>query len=88
MTKLSQPVNVSSTAAYWPESPIICRTFSGCLITSIPPTVALPEFGVSNVARILTVVVLPAPFGPSTLKTVPSSTSRLKPSSAFTLPLL
>ena len=64
------------------------RTLSGCLITSIPATCALPESGFSNVARILTVVVLPAPLGPSTLKTVPSATSSDKSSKARTLPLL
>jgi len=51
-------------------------------------TVALPESGERSVARIRTVVVLPAPFGPNTPRTVPSSTSRFNPSSALTLPLL
>ncbi len=49
--------------------------------------VADPESGLSKVARILTVVVLPAPFGPSTPKTVPSSTSNDKSLSALTSPL-
>ena len=56
-------------------------------MTSMPATCALPESGFSNVARIRTVVVLPAPFGPKTLKTVPSATSSDKPSSALTSPL-
>ena len=56
-------------------------------MTSIPATVAEPESGVNNVARIRTVVVLPAPFGPSTPSTVPSSTSSESPSSARTEPL-
>ena len=34
-----------------------------------------------------TTVVLPAPLGPKTLRTVPSSTSRLRLSRARTLPL-
>ena len=63
------------------------RTLSGCFITSIPATVALPESGFNNVASILTVVVLPAPLGPNTPKTVPSSTSRDKSSRALTSPL-
>ena len=66
---------------------MISRTFSGCLITSIPPTVAFPESGDKSVARILTVVVLPAPLGPNTLRTVPSSTSRERSSRALTSPL-
>ena len=56
-------------------------------MTSIPATVAEPESGANNVARIRTVVVLPAPFGPSTPSTVPSSTSSESPSSARTEPL-
>ncbi len=47
-------------------------------MTSIPATVARPESGRNSVDKIRTVVVFPAPFGPSTLNTVPSSTSRLK----------
>ena len=50
-------------------------------------TVACPESGFNKVARILTVVVLPAPLGPSTPKTVPSSTSSDNPSRALTSPL-
>ncbi|CAB4699896.1 unannotated protein [freshwater metagenome] len=52
----------------------------------MPATDALPESGVSKVVSIRTTVVLPAPLGPRTLKTVPSSTSRLKPSRALTSP--
>ena len=36
------------------------------------------------VARILTIVVFPAPFGPSSPNTVPASTSKLTPSTART----
>ena len=66
---------------------MISRTLSGCLTTSIPPTVAWPESGDKSVASMRTVVVLPAPFGPKTLNTVPSSTSSDNPSSALTSPL-
>jgi hypothetical protein len=47
---------------------------------------ALPESGLKSVVRTRTVVVFPAPFGPSKPKTVPCSTSRLKPSRAITSP--
>ena len=53
----------------------------------MPATLALPESARNNVVRIRTTVVLPAPLGPNTLNTVPSSTSRLSPSSARTAPL-
>ena len=45
---------------------------------------ALPASGLSSVVRMRTVVVLPAPFGPSRPSTVPSRTSRSTPSSART----
>jgi hypothetical protein len=37
--------------------------------------------------RIEIVVVFPAPFGPSSAKNCPDSTSKLTPSTAFTVPL-
>ena len=40
------------------------RSCWACLTTSKPATVARPASGCSSVARIRTVVVLPAPFGP------------------------
>ena len=52
--------------------------------TSKPATVARPASGLSSVARMRTVVVLPAPFGPSRPRTVPSSTVRSTPSRART----
>ena len=50
------------------------RISSAWVRTSKPATVARPASGLSSVARIRTVVVLPAPFGPSRPRTVPSST--------------
>ena len=47
---------------------------------------AVPESGLKSVVRTRTVVVLPAPFGPSNPKTVPCSTSKLNPSRAITSP--
>ena len=52
------------------------RSWSACLTTSKPATVARPASGLSSVARMRTVVVLPAPFGPSRPRTVPSATVR------------
>ena len=45
-----------------------------------------PESARASVVRILTAVVLPAPFGPSRPKIVPSGTENVSPSSARTLP--
>jgi len=46
--------------------------------------VAVPEVGMSNVVRILMVVVLPAPFGPRRPKSSPLGTWSESPSSATT----
>ena len=43
----------------------------GCASTSMPPTMALPLVGITRVVSIPTVVVLPAPFGPSRPKISP-----------------
>ena len=82
MYRFSKPVRFSSTAAYWPDSPIDLRTLSGSASTSCPATHARPESGRSNVVRMRTAVVLPAPFGPSSPSTVPVGISRSMPSSA------
>src|SRR5262247_388569 len=66
--------------------PMARRTRSGSFNTSKPATRAEPESGLDKVLRIFIVVDLPAPFGPSSAKTVPASTVKLKPSSARTLP--
>src|SRR3989449_8294966 len=63
-------------------------TFSGCLATSHPITLADPDEGKSRVESILIMVVLPAPFGPRTPKTSPSLTFRSTRSRASTLPSL
>src|SRR3954451_1769314 len=93
MTRFSSPVRCSSTAAYWPASPICARSAGASATTSRPATRALPASGSSSVARMRTVVVLPAPLGPSTPSTVPGATASSTPSSArvgpkdFTSPL-
>ena len=49
---------------------------AGCATTSMPPTHASPEVGITRVVSMPTVVVLPAPFGPSSPKTSPLCTER------------
>ena len=48
------------------------RTRAASVTTSYPPTRARPASGRKSVASIRTVVVLPAPLGPSSETTVPS----------------
>ena len=62
------------------------RTAAGSLMTSWPATRAVPLVGVVSVVIIRTVVVLPAPLGPSMPSTVPSGTLRLTPSTASVSP--
>jgi hypothetical protein len=75
----SAPVWSSSTAAYWPVRLMLRRTWPRSRTTSNPATVAWPASGVVRVARMRTVVVLPAPFGPSRANTLPLRTRRLIP---------
>ena len=58
---------ISSTEAYWPVTPISWRTICGSLHHVVAEDSApLPPSGRSSVASMRMVVVLPAPFGPST----------------------
>src|SRR3954463_14590709 len=82
MTRFSSPLSSSSTASHWPASPICARSAGASETTSRPATRALPASGSSSVARMRTVVVLPAPLGPSTPSTVPGATASSTPSSA------
>ena len=70
----------------WLTAPITDRTWPGCRSTSSPATAARPPSGLDRVVRIRTVVVLPAPFGPSRAKTLPAATEKLSPSRARTPP--
>ena len=88
MSKFSNPVRCSSTAAYWPDRPMCFLTSPGEPTTSAPATVAVPESGSRSVVRIDTAVVLPAPLGPSSPRIVPSGTVRSRPSKATTSPYL
>jgi hypothetical protein len=86
MSRFSNPVRYSSTAAYCPDSPNCARTLAGSFVTSMPATVAIPPSGGISVVRMRTAVVFPAPFGPRSPRIVPSGTARSRPSSARSLP--
>src|SRR5690349_13532010 len=62
------------------------RALVGWATTSTPATTARPASGISNVVRIRTAVVFPAPFGPSRPRIVPSGTLRSSPSRALVEP--
>ena len=55
----------------WETTPMRRRTRSGRRRTSSPATLAVPESGRASVVRILMVVDLPAPLGPSSPKISP-----------------
>ena len=78
----SRPVSSSSTVADWPVRPMLRRTPRGSVSTSNPATRAVPLVGRVSVVIIRTVVVLPAPLGPSSPRTVPCGTEKLTPSTA------
>jgi hypothetical protein len=80
-SRFSRPVRKPSTAENWPVTPIAARTASGSAATSWPATRTVPASAGISVLRISTVVVLPAPFGPSSANTEPSGTARSMPSS-------
>ncbi len=76
----------SSTAANCPVTPMTVRTALGSVATSCPATRTVPPSALINVVSTFTVVVLPAPFGPSREKTVPAGTSRSMPSRTILSP--
>src|SRR5260370_27249293 len=67
-------------------TPIFSRACSGYRATSAPATYAWPAVGAISVVSILTIVVLPAPLGPSSPKTSPRRTSKLTWSTAVKAP--
>src|SRR5262249_27333044 len=85
--RFSRPVESGSRPGRCPTTPIDWRTRCGSRATSIPATRASPLSARESVVRILTVVDLPAPLGPSRPKIVPPSTSKLRPSRAWMPPL-
>src|SRR5436190_15434271 len=58
----------------------------GCFVTSKPTTDAWPPVGGKSVVRILMIVLLPAPLGPSNPKTSPRLTEKLTRSTAIFSP--
>ena len=80
--RFSVAVSSSSTEAYWPVTPSSWRTTCGSRRTSTPKMVASPASIGSRVASILSMVVLPAPLGPSTPKISPRRTVRSTASTA------
>jgi hypothetical protein len=64
-TRFSRPVAIGSEDGRCETSPILRRTASGSAATSAPATEAVPESARDSVDSTLTVVDLPAPFGPS-----------------------
>ena len=63
--RFSQLVSWRSRVFCWDTTPIICLAKVGWATTSIPPTNAWPDEGITLVVRTPTVVVFPAPLGPS-----------------------
>ena len=85
-SRFSAAVRRSSTAAYWPVTPIKVRTCPAAVTTSAPPTCARPASGTVSVVRMRTNVVLPAPFAPSSATTDPAGTTRSTPARAVSSP--
>ncbi len=73
MTRFSVAVRSSSTEAYCPVTPTSERTAVDSRTTSRPKMRASPPSGRKRVASMRTVVVLPAPLGPSTPYTARSA---------------
>src|ERR1700674_5278845 len=65
---------------------MLCLASAGCAMTWTPPTHARPAVGTTIVVSIPTVVVLPAPLGPSRPKISPRVRDRLRVSTAFRPP--
>ena len=84
MRRFSSPVCTSSSAANWPVRLIRRRTWERSRRTSKPATRARPASASVSVARMRTVVVLPAPFGPSRANTLPRGMLRSTPASTGT----
>ena len=68
---------IGSLVSAWGMTPIMRRTASLSLVTSWPPTMALPEVMGTSVVIMRMSVLLPAPFGPSKPKISPSATEKL-----------
>ncbi len=80
------PVPSGSAPPSWLTKPVCSRTCCGCLATSKPETLAVPESMGSRVVSMRKVVVFPAPFGPRNPKISPGRTLILTPRTASTGP--
>src|SRR5258707_4111494 len=79
-SRFSSPVSQLSTAETCPVTPIAGRAAPASPRRSCPRTLAVAASAGIRVDRTFTVVVLPAPFGPSSAKTSPSPMLRSTPS--------
>ena len=86
MRMFSRPDRISSTVAACPVRPMLRRTASGSAMTSCPAMRAVPLVGGDSVVIMRTVVVFPAPLGPSRPRTEPWPTVKLTPSTAVKSP--
>ena len=68
------------------QKPSRWRAAAGSAVTSMPSTVTRPAVGTRLVARMRSVVVLPAPLGPSRPKMRPGAHVKLIPSTARNSP--
>ena len=81
-TAMLPPMVVGKRWASWPTQPIRLRT-SSCARSSreVPPSRAVPDSRPQKRSRTLTMLLLPAPLGPTTARWRPAGTSRRSPSS-------
>src|SRR6266849_6850867 len=79
----SSAVRFRSRLGRWKMIPTLRRTAAASAATSCPSIAAFPAVGASVVVRIDSVVVLPAPLGPSRAKNSPPATLKLIPSTAL-----
>src|SRR5207245_6769132 len=84
--RFSQAVKSSSRMTSDATQPIRCFTCIGSRRTSYPATHASPSVMSVKPVSSLIIVVLPAPCGPRSPKTVPSATFRLTWSTALSFP--
>src|SRR3984893_2098632 len=63
--------------------PWSCLATDGWATTSMPPTKAVPDVGMTRVVSMPAVVVLPAPLGPSKPKISPGCTVKLRAATAL-----
>src|SRR4051794_12398832 len=82
----SVTVSFGYMVAVWRLIPMRGFTSSARVATSTPRTIACPPSGARSPSRISTVVVLPAPFGPSRPKISPAATWKSMPSTATMSP--